>query len=305
MIPLAPPPPVAGGEETSAWEEVGALYAYSDSAGGVEVCSATLLSPRAALTAAHCVEKVESWAAGGFRVYFLQGPSVDAFTRVTELSSITGHPDWNPRTVTWDIGLATLREPVDTLPAALPATAMDDTWLGRPVTLVGWGNVDLEENGSGVKRAGASVVSAVADDQFQTTGGPASSCPGDSGGAVFDDASGAIVGVVSWGTVDASAEHPCGTVQGHARVDAATDWIAEQLAAIDDDGDTATGDTATPDTGDEVAGPVEHAPGDDAPGAGCGCATAGGVWPGAGVLGLAAARRRAPGSRRPRTPRRA
>ncbi len=303
----AAPPPVANGAETAGWAEVGAFYAFADASGGVEVCSGTLVAPRVVATAAHCVEKLEQYAAGGFRVYYLEGPSVEDFTSVTEVEQPVAHPDWNERTVSWDIALVSLVDALATVPAALGTAAMDDTWAGREVRLVGWGNVDLEENGSGVKREGTSVVLGVEEDQFQTTvsAGGAATCPGDSGGAVFDEsgASPVLVGVVSWGTVDVSADHPCGSVQGHARVDAAQGWLAEQIAVFerDDTGGAAdSADTAAAADSGEGGGPGSSEPREGEAGTNaCGCAAARGSQ-GTGVLalGLLVRRCRSPGARR-------
>jgi MYXO-CTERM domain-containing protein len=277
---LAAPPPVANGTETDGWVEVGALYAFADAAGGVEVCTATLIDPQAVLTAAHCVAKLEDYAAGGFRVYFLEGPSVDAFTNLSEMATPVAHPDWDAQNVKWDIGVVSLTDPMDTTPATLGTAAMDSGWEDREVRLVGWGNVDLNETGSGVKREGTTTIAGVDDDQFQTAvaAGGGATCPGDSGGAVFDESAGqpVLVGVISWGTLDASDDFPCGTFQGHARVDAAQDWIAEQLAALnaaDTGGVTDAGDTgaAGSDTDANGSDADDPQPPDPQQPSACGC----------------------------------
>lgn len=267
----APPPPVANGAPTEAWPAVGAFYAFSEASGGVEVCSGTLVSTRVVVTAAHCKPYLDDYANGGFRVYFLRGPSVDAFTGLTEFAEMTQHPLWNPRTIAWDIGVATLMDEVDdTAPLAIGTDPVDDAWVGLPATVVGWGNADMHGTTSGIKREGVTTISGYSDDSLFTaaSAGGAATCPGDSGGAVIrEDGAPRLVGVISRGNLDSSDDFPCGTGMGHARVDAAADWIGDQIAASLVEPDSG----ALPDTGEPVdsasAGDTAERPG------GCGCAS--------------------------------
>lgn len=282
----AVPPPIANGEATAAFEAVGALYALSQSADGVEVCSGTLVAAADVVTAAHCVEKIDAYAAGGFRVYFLVGETVERFSDFAEVDTALAHPDWDPARVRWDIAVVSLVQELDLPVVPLGTELMDEAWIGREVRLVGWGNVDLEENGSGTKRTAVTTVAAVGEDQFTTTAasGGGASCPGDSGGAVLAE-DGSLVGVVSWGTLDADAGHPCGGTQGHARVDAAADWVEGQLAGSDPGADTAAESGG--------AGGGGEAPAPDTEPAGCACAAGSPMPPPAlPVLLLAAGRRR-------------
>ena len=296
----AAPPPVANGEESEEWEAVGALYAYSEASDGVEVCTGTLVEASTVLTAAHCVEPLTDYANGGFRVYFLQGGSVDTFTSFSEMASATEHPDWNETRVRWDIGVVALRTPAAATPMALTTETMDASWIGTKVTVVGWGNVDLDENGSGTKRVGETTISSVATDQFTVSASPdgAASCPGDSGGAVISPAE-EVVGVVSWGTLDASAAYPCGTQQGDARVDVAAEWITAQFPSVADTGagpeTGATTDTGTQphDSGTEPqeSGKIQQTAANKLAPGGCGCQTDGGSAAWTGLLALFARRR--------------
>lgn len=168
---------VKGGVETCERPEVGYL-SMSDGA-----CTATLVSPSTILTASHCYDYESGDRSGEFTVTTCDGASVSRWVdRVTSLPYTILPPFGNA-----DLAIAHLTEP---MPAEVrPADiAKDYPNLFEDMTIFGYGCNDWDENGAGVKRK-ASL----------TWGAPHwVSCPGDSGGPVFDS-EGRIALVTSWG----------------------------------------------------------------------------------------------------------
>jgi secreted trypsin-like serine protease len=285
---------VIGGTETEATE-------YQATGGIVEfgraVCTGTLISPKAVLTAAHCLEAFRfSGEAPGFTLE-LDATTVAAEQVVPGIAAYQ-HPEFDINAALApglgefnDVGLVILARELD-VPVEIAASAAAVALLevGTTIELVGYGQSSEEISSAGIKRKGIGTV-----DSFNGTEmflvGPQQNCFGDSGGPGFmDSGDGArlLVGVVSRGPDPASGGCDMGGI--HTRVDAYLGWITDVLAGHD------AGPVGVPDAGSPDGGAGADGDGD----AGC-CAVAGGrrpVPPGAVVLlvavvlGLAAARRR-------------
>lgn len=149
-----------------------------------ETCSATFLSPRVAVTAAHCIA---------------QGAPSGVFTadgaRVAVRAAIR-YPAFDPETFDGDLAVLVVASPV--APAA--AFGMGPT-AGDAVTVVGYGRTAGGDLRVGSRHRGSSVVAETSALGFVTTPGPSLACEGDSGGAAFVSRDGrdVLVGVVSRG----------------------------------------------------------------------------------------------------------
>ncbi|WP_437752376.1 S1 family peptidase [Sorangium sp. So ce1389] len=164
--------------------------------GGV-FCTGTAVSPRAILTAAHCLER-----AAETEVLFGDDPEAGGTWRRT--AAALAHPDYDPRTRANDIGLVFLDEAAPAQAAhapALRARPLDEAWRGRGLRLVGFGLDGRSAGATMRKREGETSLQELDASSFTFLPSPSQTCFGDSGGPVFADVDGVehLIGVASSG----------------------------------------------------------------------------------------------------------
>lgn len=153
---------------------------------GEATCSATFVSPRVAVTAAHCLFDAPA---------HIRLIGDDGWEASAGLAAIM--PGFDPATLERDLAVL-----VTTTPQGRVARLRGAPRPGAHVVVVGYGRG--EEGASSVveRRRGTSIVEDVTQTGFSTLPGPALACAGDSGGAAYaraDDGEEALVGVVSHG----------------------------------------------------------------------------------------------------------
>ncbi len=207
------------------------------------VCSAALIAPNWALTAAHCVDRDGSQLTPA-DIEVVGGSELDAVA----VASIVVHPTWDGVHLSRTVDLA-LIELAETVP--WPVTAVVDTRTERELIAVravtrvsGYGVTEHLAAGTGDGVASqprfASMrleSAAVCLDRFvgfddgnflcgvELDGSDSRSCSGDSGGPVTADVAGRqrLIGVSSFGVSGCTADAPV----GWSRVASATGWIDE------------------------------------------------------------------------------
>jgi hypothetical protein len=221
------------------------------------VCTAAVIGPHTAITAAHCLGRAPTT----LRVFF--GSSIAYGGLYLQVSDARAHPAFNPGG--GDIALLTLRQRAPVTPLALePALAA--SLVGTTIRVVGFG---LTAGGAiddaGDKRAGTARIAAVQPEELTAVPGPSLTCLGDSGGPALLPA-GTIAGVVS--RVDAQ----CIDHAVYTRADTAQDALIRPYLAETAPGAAADGEPCF--YADHCAAGLECV-GDSeticAPESGCGC----------------------------------
>ncbi len=201
--------PVTGGVADDADPAVVAIVRADT---GAAFCTATVISERVVLTAAHCGVQNDPSAV---RVRFgAQAPGV-----TIEILDAVSHPSFD-NTESHDLALVLLAEPAPSAAVALLSAAPP-----AMVRIVGFGDTAGGAMDAGRKREGTAMVTSTTPLSIVLGPSPALPCNGDSGGPVFAPA-GELAAVISRG------DPACATYGKATRVDVhVTDFIAPYLAA--------------------------------------------------------------------------
>lgn len=171
---------------------------------GVDVrCTATLIAPRVAITAAHCAMG-DPRNLSELRAFFGTAPAAGGLF----IDVVDGRvdPGYDETTFAHDLALIHLAKVAPIAPSPLLRLPVDATFIGASARLVGFGVTASSLSNRGVKREGTATLAEISDLELLLHPGPSLACIFDSGGPTFLSVGGTefLSGVTSRGDANCS-----------------------------------------------------------------------------------------------------
>jgi secreted trypsin-like serine protease len=220
--------PIIGGTTDNADPSVVALFVHAPGATSGSLCTGTVISSRAVLTAAHCVDPTSVGSGQVFQV--IPGTTL-SLANALAVSATAFDPAFNINNLTGghDVAVVTLASPTTLTPIPFNTGTPSST---TSVRLVGYGSNSHANTGAGTKRTvTVSSGNVVISSSFVKIGTSSQqTCHGDSGGPALQVINGVerIIGVTSFGT-DRSATNVCLNGGTDTRIDQYTSFINAHL----------------------------------------------------------------------------
>jgi secreted trypsin-like serine protease len=183
------------------------LASYPQDRSTLFTCTAVVVAPTVLLTAAHCVDTPNH----PNHIYgVFPGDDASGFPTLVALepellpvASVAAHPDYETAAPFFaDIGVVVLAAPIANPPIAMQRATLDNSIVGKPAQIVGYGQTVFQQSNSARFEAATTVV-AIEDDTIVAGDAQKHGCLGDSGGPVIVD--GVVAGIDSFGPAGCTA----------------------------------------------------------------------------------------------------
>jgi secreted trypsin-like serine protease len=212
-------------------DDASVVLLRAEVAGREVICSATVIAPRVALTAAHCLDP--ALVGEGARFTLFVGatlPSPAPREGLVAVRDAIRHPAYQLATAGAgnDIGLVVTSETIGAPARTLNRVALDDTQRGAAARLVGYGVVEASDAGEttlGTRREVVTTVGRIDARRLWFLDGAKNSCTGDSGGPALVAVGGeeVVAGVISFG------DEACASYGTATRVDVHADSFVQPV----------------------------------------------------------------------------
>ncbi len=191
------------------------IVGYPPDRSVIHTCTAVLVAPTVALTAAHCIDAPThpNYSYGVFPgddaspYPFL----VDLEPHLLPITSVHPHPQYDDQLPFFaDIGVVILENALPVAPLPIRRTPFDPGLIGLPALIIGYGQTTYMVNNA-TRYEAMTKVAGIEDDTITVGDTVQRSCLGDSGGpAIMDNV---VVGIDSYGPTG------CGGPAHYRRVD--------------------------------------------------------------------------------------
>ena len=149
-------------------------------------CTGTLVGERDVLTASHCIEE-RIGNITELSIYF--GTDVTQEGLVIPVAAGQLHRYWGDGDPRYDIAMLHLAAPApaEITPITINDRALDDSFIGGDIRVVGYGLTSADGDDNGLKREGMNVVRTYTPEFIYLEEGDVGVCFGDSGGPALHD----------------------------------------------------------------------------------------------------------------------
>jgi secreted trypsin-like serine protease len=222
--------PIIGGTTDNADPSIVAIFAHPANSSSGSLCTGTVVSSRAVLTAAHCVDPRVIGSGNVFDVY--TGTNLGSSTTRLRVSAAAFDSQFDPNQLEkgHDVAVLTLKQATSLTPVPFNQAPLTDANLRVPVRLVGYGVSTHQATGAGTKRSVTTSVDYFDNALVEIGSSSQQTCHGDSGGPALQVINGVetVIGVTSFG-MDKSATNVCFGGGYDTRVDTYRDFVNAHL----------------------------------------------------------------------------
>lgn len=222
--------PIIGGTTDYGDPSVVAIFAHPANSNYGSLCTGTVVSARAVLTAAHCVDPRVVGSGNVFEVY--QGTVFGSSSTKLAVSATAFDTAFDPSHLErgHDVAIVTLSQPTTLKPIPFNQSPLTNASYSVPVRIVGYGANSHSNTGAGTKRMVQTGIDSISSLFVQIGGSSQQTCHGDSGGPALQVINGAetIIGVTSFGS-DRSSTSVCFGGGYDTRLDSYSTFINSHL----------------------------------------------------------------------------
>jgi V8-like Glu-specific endopeptidase len=240
---------IIGGERSQGNAATIMLVGWPSDRTIIHTCTAVLISPTVALTAAHCIDAATH---PNYSYGIFPGDDASAYPFLVDLephllpvTSVHPHPQYSPDLPFYgDIGTIVLQDPLPVVPLSIRRAPIDQGVIGMPALIIGYGQTTYLQNNAARYEA-MTTVTAIENDTIVVGDSARRSCLGDSGGpAIMQNV---VVGIDSYGPTG------CGGPAHYRRVDSFLPFVDQYVPPPPVGGDAGPqpGSDAGTDPGDE------------------------------------------------------